>query len=87
VADVNTAGLCGYTDWRMPKVDELQSIADMGRVNPAIDTGYFPSTRTYFFLSTAAVDSDYTWSVYFYYGDDSWDTKSTNGSVRLVRGQ
>lgn len=37
VADVNSAGLCGATDWRMPTVKELEGIADLGRSNPAID--------------------------------------------------
>ncbi len=44
VAAVNSAGLCGRHDWRMPTMDELIGIVDYGKSNPAIDTGYFPNT-------------------------------------------
>jgi hypothetical protein len=38
--------LCGYTDWRMPTVEELQSIVDYGKPHPgpAINTSWFPNT-------------------------------------------
>jgi hypothetical protein len=35
---VNQAGLCGANDWRLPTVEELQSIVDFSRTGPAIDT-------------------------------------------------
>lgn len=31
----------GYDDWRLPRPDELLSIVDSGRVNPALDTDLF----------------------------------------------
>jgi len=47
VEAVNTlpVALCGYRDWRMPWREELLSIVDYGRVNPAIDTDYFARER------------------------------------------
>jgi hypothetical protein len=44
VEDVNAAGLCGAHDWRLPTVQELESLVDMGRAapGPAIDPVYFP---------------------------------------------
>src|SRR5690554_2194476 len=45
-ADVNAAGICGATDWRMPTSEELLSIINAGREKPAIDTSYFPNTQT-----------------------------------------
>ena len=49
VAAVNalSPALCGYTDWRIPTLEELQSIVDYSVANkdiPAIDATYFPLT-------------------------------------------
>ena len=41
--------LCGYTDWRMPTVEELHNIVDHSRQNPAIDVAYFPRTVSNYF--------------------------------------
>jgi len=47
VESVNTlpVAFCGYRDWRMPWREELLSIVDYGRVNPAIDKDYFARER------------------------------------------
>ena len=34
VADVNTAGLCGHNDWRLPNPQELAGIVDYGIASP-----------------------------------------------------
>lgn len=88
VADVNAAGLCGASDWRMPKVKELEGIADLGRVNPAIDPTYFPNTPGSFFWSGSpyANSSNFAWYVYFYYGIASNYYRSNGHAARLVRG-
>jgi hypothetical protein len=92
VSDVNTAGLCGYSNWRMPTMEELQSIADMGR-SPAIDSTYFPrlgnpSGRYKYWSSSAfAEGSDYAWFVLFDSGHDNFDYKFNGIAVRLVRSQ
>ncbi len=35
---------CGSSAWRLPTVDELLTLVDHSRTNPAIDTKYFPYT-------------------------------------------
>lgn len=42
---VNTAGLCGVSDWRLPSANELLSIVHFGAANPAVDVGYFPNIQ------------------------------------------
>lgn len=46
VAAVNSAGLCGFNDWRMPTPREFETIIDFGTSQPAIDTDYFPNVSS-----------------------------------------
>ena len=57
---VNAQSLCGYTDWRLPKRQELQSIVNYGKYGAVIDSAYFPNIRTYngLFWSSSPVASD-----------------------------
>jgi hypothetical protein len=88
VADVNTVWLCGHNDWRMPKVKELEGLADFGRVNPSIDPTYFPNTPSSYFWSGSpyANFSNFAWFVYFGYGYAYSYYRSNYYGVRLVRG-
>jgi len=87
VARVNAAGLCGATDWRLPNLNELQSIANLGKTYPAIDTAYFPQTQSSFYWSSSPyADSRYTaWGVNFNFGYDYDGYRSNDYHVRLVR--
>jgi len=87
-AAVNSAGLCGHTDWRLPKRRELQSIVDYGRIDPTIDTAYFPHTRSDGFWSSSpnANHSDDAWIVGFNGGGVGGGGRYNGGAVRLVRG-
>lgn len=87
VQAVNAKGWCGANDWRMPNLDELAGLGALDRINPAIDTAYFPNTpaKWYWSASPAGV-SGYVWYVYTTYGLFSWNLKSEKGLVRLVRG-
>jgi hypothetical protein len=88
VAAVNAAGWCGYTDWRMATVKELEGIADLGRVSPAIDPTFFPNTPSSYFWSGSpcAGATDNAWSVYFYVGDAHGYGRYSAFYSRLVRG-
>lgn len=93
VKDVNTEGLCGKNDWRLPRVEELLSIVDNGApTSPSIDSEiYFPNTPARYFWSssTYASYSGGAWHMDFNEGSDGSDGFSNKGSsfgVRLVRG-
>lgn len=81
---VNSTALCGITAWRLPSLNELQSIAHFGQVDPAIDHHFFPNT-----LSTGAWTSSFytdelTWTVDFRNGGDATYYRTDMRPIRLV---
>lgn len=85
---VNQQGLCGHTDWRLPSVRELASIAVLSKEIPALDKHYFSDTvKPRFFTGQTYVgDPSRVWYVYFSDGSVSSTSKSDASNLRLVRG-
>jgi hypothetical protein len=79
--------LAGQSDWRLPTLDELQSIVDYSRVSPAIDTLVFPGAALYGYWSSSsyALNSYAAWQVYFTYGNVYDYDKANNFYARCVR--
>ena len=78
----------GYDNWRLPEQNELQSIVDGGRYDPAIDQTFFPNTLSscYWSSSLYSYIDNYAWLINFYNGDDSYVSRiSNNFYVRAVR--
>jgi len=93
VNGTNSESLCGFSDWRVPEIDELESIVNFNRFNPAIDSVFFPDTRASHFWSSSAsaYGSRYAWYVGFGYGNSNYYYYRNYGRhaarhVRLVRG-
>lgn len=101
VAAVNAAGLCGKRDWRLPTVDELQtlvhvtpshtvdlhSLAQTGRADPTVDTEHLPNSEGdwYWPATSYAFDNSHAWCLYFGTGYRGWCFKGNAYRVRLVR--
>jgi hypothetical protein len=88
---VNSSGLCGYGEWRVPSKDELVSLVNT-TYSPTINPTFFPNTPSSYFWSGSpdASLSGNAWLVYFnggmYGGGVSNGNRGSGSSVRLVRG-
>ncbi len=78
---LNTTGFAGFNNWRLPNIEELQSIAAINCYNPAINEVAFPNTPIDWFWSSSpfASSPNYAWGVGFS------DGSGVSSRVRLVR--
>ena len=85
----NGLTLAGHTDWRPPDEYELQSIVDYGRIDPTIDTTYFPGTISSYYWSSSTYPSivGYAYRVSFFDGHVGYNPKSHLKHARCVRGE
>jgi hypothetical protein len=75
----------GYTDWRLPNRNELHSLVDFSRYDPAIDP-VFASVSSVYWSSTAnAYVTDFAWRVGFNVGGVGDFLMSDSVYVRAVR--
>ena len=88
---LNDLALCGFSDWRLPARDELQTLvtAAAGRGAATIDDEHFPAALASWYWSASENDRrpEYAWYVLFRNGLPLNDLKSRPKHIRLVRGQ
>jgi hypothetical protein len=81
--------LDGYTDWRLPEIEALQTIVDYSRFGPALSTNVLHGrSGVYWSGSTDVDDPDAAWNVHFLNGrvSDLDDKADSYYCVRCVRG-
>ena len=81
----------GYSDWRLPNKNELESLIENACSNTAINHTFFPatvalsSTDAYWSSSQFVPVSNASWNINFKYGEAKGSYKNSNYYVRLVR--
>lgn len=82
------AAFAGYTDWRLPNKNELESILEAKCGAPAINEKIFPATPpVYFWTSSPFAGLDNAaWNIDLGYGAVNASVKTGLLNVRLVRG-
>jgi len=87
IASATSSSFAGNTDWRLPNIKELASIAEQACYGPAVNEIVFPtSPLNWFWSSSPAVENDMkVWIFDFNNGVDQIQIKDLSGYVRLVR--
>lgn len=82
------SAFAGYSDWRLPNKNELETIVEESCHSPAINERVFPATPSAYFWTSSpyAGLANGAWSIDFGYGSVNASVKSGNLNVRLVRG-
>jgi hypothetical protein len=82
-------GSLGAADagWRLPTVQELQTLVDVRAYMPAIDTSAFPGTAIFYYWTSTVVAAAPTqhWLVSFSNGNSGPSGPQTSNNVRCVR--
>lgn len=86
-AEAEAAAAALGPGWRLPTRWELESLVDLSRYGPAVDTEKFPDMRSeaYWSSTRCAWDDGAIWVVHFNHGSAIMHSRSHTGYVRAVR--
>lgn len=91
IGQVNAERFAGFSDWRVPTLDELLTIVETnvpgcGVGTPCIDPIFGPTQRTRYYLSATEASLGNAWGVHFFNGSSSQVGKTFGQfPVRAVR--
>lgn len=88
IEKLNKSNYGGYNDWRAPNKDEIRSVVDYGKMNPAINTDFFPNTQigVYWCENTYMMQPYFGWGLFMGFGSATAISKMAKQYVRAVRG-
>lgn len=75
----------GQDNWRLPNSNELYSLADINKANPAISSVFQNTINAQYWSSTTYIATTSAWYVSFIDGDDGTNNKDSQYNVRCVR--
>jgi len=86
ISHCEALSLGGHSDWRLPNINELKTIADRSKRNPAIVDAFTHTSSNYYWSSTTYEgNKDNAWVVNFNGGGVYYDGKDGSNYVRCVR--
>jgi len=75
-----------YNDWRLPNINELSSLIDYSKTNPAIsDDNFFTGLENKTYWTSTPFSNNAAWIISMSNGDISTSNKSTSNNIWAVR--